>query len=576
MRSLLAQESIESAGSFRLYSLSMIRFGCLLVFCLCCNGVALTQTKSSSERVADSIVANPGFPADSWSEGMGLELEGLDAAWYNTANGDYFRRAKSSVDSVLNSATQSAAIQGSSPAAKNLFGRQLLLLYRVTLNLKYYKAAAELHAQLAAGCGVPSPEPSASASNAPCVAQPFLAEYASVFQQPQDFPNITKSFENAEGQPAPQVAVSLVDALPYYPQQDPGRATLIALLRRVAAKIAAPQAAPSPSSVDSLSVYALAKGVRLGYLPVSDLTRAKQAWGKISAKFDSSSTTASGDHDAAELGAFLLAATEIDQASTAAVARGETVVLDAWYNSQQRKNAAGQMESFHYKWSDMSDSGYALLGHMFRGYGAATETLDAAPTQENLRSAEFYLIASPDIPVKNPNPHYMTEKDASEIAAWVKQGGVLILLENDPPNADIAHLNLLADHFGIHFDDVLHHHIIGEQVEDGRIPVAPDGKLFHQAHTLYMKDTCAISLHAPTAVALLSDRGDVVMATAKYGRGTVFAAVDPWLYNEYTDGRKNPQIYNQFDNFAGGKELVQWLLQQHSRPATSARKKELQ
>jgi unsaturated rhamnogalacturonyl hydrolase len=53
------------------------------------------------------------------------------------------------------------------------------------------------------------------------------------------------------------------------------------------------------------------------------------------------------------------------------------------------------------------------------------------------------------------------------------------------------------------------------------------------------------------------------MATAKYGRGTVFAAVDPWLYNEYTDGRKNPRIYNQFDNYSGGKELVQWLLQQH-------------
>ena len=134
-------------------------------------------------------------------------------------------------------------------------------------------------------------------------------------------------------------------------------------------------------------------------------------------------------------------------------------------------------------------------------------------------------------------------------------------MENDPPNADIVHLNLLADRFGIHFDDVLHHHIVGDHVEDGRIPVAADGTLFHHAHTLYMKDTCAISLHA-TATALLRDRGDVVMATAKYGRGTVFAVVDPWLYNEYTDGRNDPLIYNQFDNFAAGKEFVQWLLQQ--------------
>ena len=54
-----------------------------------------------------------------------------------------------------------------------------------------------------------------------------------------------------------------------------------------------------------------------------------------------------------------------------------------------------------------------------------------------------------------------------------------------------------------------------------------------------MKDTCAISLSG-SAIPLLRDRGDVVMATARYGRGTVFAAVDPWLYNEYTDGRKTP------------------------------------
>jgi unsaturated rhamnogalacturonyl hydrolase len=58
------------------------------------------------------------------------------------------------------------------------------------------------------------------------------------------------------------------------------------------------------------------------------------------------------------------------------------------------------------------------------------------------------------------------------------------------------------------------------------------------------------------------------MATAKYGKSTVFAVVDPWLYDEYTDGRKLPQTY---DNFVAGKELVRRLLQQvaeegHSYP----------
>jgi unsaturated rhamnogalacturonyl hydrolase len=87
-----------------------------------------------------------------------------------------------------------------------------------------------------------------------------------------------------------------------------------------------------------------------------------------------------------------------------------------------------------------------------------------------------------------------------------------------------------------------------------------------------MKDTCAISIQRP-AVTLLRDGSGIVMAAAKYGRGTVFANVDPWLYNEYTDGRNNPKIYGQFDNFAGGKELVRWLLQQRPRigDATGAR-----
>jgi unsaturated rhamnogalacturonyl hydrolase len=497
-----------------------------------------------------------------WNEGVARELQGLDGLWYNTANGDYFRIVKARVDAILG---KSQTVQSSSPIAKALFGSQLLLLYRVTLGAKYYQAAEQLRAQLAPDCDLPA---TGSSSNSACVAQPFLAEYAYIFQQPQDFASITESFEKATDKSSPQLAASLVDALPYYPQQDPGRAALIALLKRVTATIVNSPATPSQAC---LSVYALSKGSRLGFLPVSDLARAKQSWSRVVARYDSGSDSGAP----AQLGPFLIAATEMDHASTATVARGETVLLDGWYNSQQRKNAAGQMESFHYKWSDMSDSGYALLGHMFRSYGADTETLDSAPTLQKLRGVEFYLIASPDIPVKNPNPHYMTEQDASEIAAWVKEGGVLILMENDPPNADIAHLNLLADHFGIHFEDVLHHHIVGEQVEDGRIPVAADGKLFHRAHTFYMKDTTAISLSGPAA-ALLTDRGDVVMATAHYGRGTVFAAVDPWLYDEYTDGRKNPRIYSQFDNFAGGKELVQWLLQQRPHSTTLARTKEKQ
>ena len=76
-----------------------------------------------------------------------------------------------------------------------------------------------------------------------------------------------------------------------------------------------------------------------------------------------------------------------------------------------------------------------------------------------------------------------------------------------------------------------------------------------------MKEICTISVKSP-AVSELVDRGDILMATSKYGKGTVFATVDPWLYNEYTDGRKLPAEY---DNYAAGKELARWILNQVPR-----------
>jgi unsaturated rhamnogalacturonyl hydrolase len=52
------------------------------------------------------------------------------------------------------------------------------------------------------------------------------------------------------------------------------------------------------------------------------------------------------------------------------------------------------------------------------------------------------------------------------------------------------------------------------------------------------------------------------MAVAKYGKGTVFAVGDPWLYNEYTDGRKLPPEY---DNFKAAQDLALWSIQQAKR-----------
>lgn len=587
----------------------------LVAMAAACAGALPANAESARECstiASKAIVAHEVTPAGKWDTEMGLRLKALEAEWYNTARGDYFVYAHRTVDAVLADPNWNAP--GRSPHADDLLGEQLVLLYRVTQKPEYYEAAKQLRLRLSTACGLDShPE----RESLPCRAQGFLAEYAAEFQQSGDFAAIARSLTSWDASTgntvkatsaAPEdrlfsvawMAASLTDSLASFPNNDPARDQALAALRLAAAALSRHQdphsgilhlaranaSAVAPPTVTWLYVYALLKGIRLGYLPPNFRADAAAAWHSALARYvrlDTSgrlilsgvpnvdNNSVPDEAEQTSLGAFLLASTEMDLASRGADGHGAVVLLDAWYNSQQRKNAAGQTESFHYKWTDWSDSGYSLFAHMLRSAGVATQTLPTAPTPEALAGAAYYAIVSPDIPAKNPNPHYMTDAEADVIVAWVRRGGVLILMENDPPNADIQHLNLLADRFGIHFDNVLHHHILGDHVEDGTIPVAGGGPLFHQPHTLYMKDTCAISLSG-SAIPLLRDRGDVVMGAARYGRGTVFAAVDPWLYNEYTDGRKTPAaIYSQFDNFAAGRELVQWLIQQ--RPQLPAEHK---
>jgi unsaturated rhamnogalacturonyl hydrolase len=402
--------------------------------------------------------------------------------------------------------------------------------------------------------------------------------------------------------------MALVDTLDYYPGNDPGRQQLIAILQRQAAAVARYQD-PSTglwyqvvdkpaakgnyfeSSAACMFVYGLAKGVRRGYLPERYLANAERGYHGILTRFvqtgpgDDVSLTSTvkgaglgGDpyrdgtyayyigekiitNDPKGVGAFLLAASEMETAANAKLGRGLTVLVDGWFNSQQRTDAFGQQVYFHYKWNTWDQPGYSLLGDIFRSFGAETNELDAEPTFHALRGAQAYLIASPDNADKNPHAHFANPEDAAQIANWVKSGGVLMIMENDTSFADLDHFNVVSEKFGIHFNSVLRKHVIGANWEQGRIDVDGRGPIFHHPHTLFVKDVCTISVHGP-AKAILIDRGDILMATAKYGKGTVYAMVDPWLYNEYTDGRKLPPAY---DNFAAGNELVRWVLEQVPR-----------
>jgi unsaturated rhamnogalacturonyl hydrolase len=579
---------------------------------------------------------------------LGTLLEGVDGVWLNTADPRYYNYIKNSVD-------QFVGPDGSIPTWKPqenqldsiLLGRQLLLLYGVTQDARYAKAATLLYQQLlrqprtaSGGFWHKQRYPDQMWLDGLYMAEPFYAEYAATFHHPEAFSDITHQFalldEHArdpktgllyhgwdeskrERWADKRTGVSsqfwaramgwqmmaLVDTLDYYPEQDAGRKQLLAYLRRDAAAVARYQDGATglwyqvmdkgaekgnylESSASCMFVYALAKAVREGYLPQSDLTTAERGYKGILSRFiqagpgEDVSLTGTvkvgglgGDpyrdgsyayyisektatNDPKGVGAFLLASMEMENAAKAKLGRGQTFLLDAWFNSQRRPDAFGQPVYFHYKWNDQSNSGFSLFGHIFNSFGANTKTLSTQPTLAALKQAQVYIIVSPDIPAKNPKPNYVQPEDAARIAAWVKAGGVLVILENDPGNADIDHLNLLSERFGIHYNNVLRNQVDGRKFEMGKLAIPGGGPIFHEPHTAYMKEICTISAKSP-ALPALCDRGDILMATAKYGKGTVFATVDPWLYNEYTDGRKLPAEY---DNYAAGQELARWILEQ--------------
>ena len=66
------------------------------------------------------------------------------------------------------------------------------------------------------------------------------------------------------------------------------------------------------------------------------------------------------------------------------------------------RTPSARPSSFHYKWSDDSNNGYSFFGRAFRRYGVKLATEPAAPTAASLAQAQIYVIASPDIPVQEP------------------------------------------------------------------------------------------------------------------------------------------------------------------------------
>ncbi|MEO7216043.1 hypothetical protein [Mucilaginibacter sp.] len=232
------------------------------------------------------------------------------------------------------------------------------------------------------------------------------------------------------------------------------------------------------------------------------------------------------------------------------------VTLDHYFNHETHKNASGQPERFHYLWEEKAQTGFSIFGEAFTKQGAVLNSLEVAPTVSKLAGSKIYIIVDPDSRKENPQPNYISAAHIDDIAKWVKAGGVLLLMANDSANVELPHFNELAARFGMHFNNDIANHVIDDKhFEDGAI-YTEGNAIFATAKKIFMKDACSISLSRKAKAALKNSAGAVIIAKAKYGKGFVLAVGDPWLYNEYVNGR----LPAGFENDKAAEDIASYLL----------------
>ncbi len=598
---------------------------------------------------ADTAYVESAKPSTKWSYDMGVLLKGVEGLWMQTGNVKYFNYMQKSVDFFVddNGNIRTYKIQDYN-LDNVLNGRILLTLYKVTSKEKYYKAALTLREQLKSqprtnvgGYWHKKIYPSQMWLDGLYMAEPFHTEFAQAFDEPEEaYNDIASQFIIMERKARdtktgliyhgwdeskvqkwadPKTGLSphfwaramgwygnaLVDVMERFPDNNKSKDSLKQILVRFAAAIQKVQDPTSglwydilnlpkekgnylEASASCMFVYAIAKGIRLGYLPNTYLPLVKKGYEGILKTFlitDANgqtnlhgTVTVSGlggnpyrdgsyayymsekviVNDKKGVGAFLQMASEMGMHTHLSEGKGKTVLLDNYFNSEKKKDITGVLKPYHYKWDEMYNNGFSLLGNVFHAHGVKTKTLSASPTLANLKNANIYLIVDADNATDNPTPNYMQQKEVEAITAWVKAGGVLVLMHNDKGNAEFEHFNKLANSYGINYNEDSYNRVIGSQFETGQVLVPKGNPVLPNTSKIYQKEVSSISLKAP-AKAVLKKDDLVIFAVTKLGKGTVFATADPWLYNEYTDGRKLPMEYQ---NLQAANDLVSWLLKQ--------------
>ena len=540
---------------------------------------AIAQGKSLAAEAAATVMSNlwkdsvviDTSKSSKWTYDQSLVLHGIERLWIQTANPEYFSFLQKSMELYKAQDYNRDNV---------LFGRILLTLYNVTGQVQYYKAASLLREQLKVQM--------LAKKGKLYMEQPFYAAYAKQFHETEAFDEIANQFiwmernaRDAKSGIAGSYEMALVDVLENFPVIHPKRDELVTILKKLA-ETQKNEQDPSTglwynilnspnekgnyldASSSAMFVCATAKAVRLGLLPSSYLAVSAKGYNGIIKKFIKKDDKGRANlnesliGDPKGIGAFIQAANEMEWHTAPKLGKKQVFLLDDYYNAEKKKDIRGVEYAYHYKWPEMYNNGFSFLGNVVTSNGLQTKTLSEAPTVSNLKDASIYMIVDADNITDNPTPNYMSDKDAQEIYNWVKAGGVLVLFHNDKPNADFTSFNKLSVLFGIHFNEDTHNRVVGKDYEGGKIVVPAGNQILKNVQTIYQKEVCSITVKAPAQPVLT--KGDlVVFATAKIGKGTVFATGDPWLYNEYTDGRMLPSMYQ---NAEAANDLVKWLIAQ--------------
>jgi len=610
------------------------------------------QSQPLSQQVASTAMSIwkdsftlEGDKVAKWRYDQGVILKGIEGIWNATGDARWYNYIQKSMDFYVK---DDGSIKGYRPDEYNIDhinnGKLLLLLYQVTGKEKYKKAVDNLRGQLKThprtsegGFWHKKIYPSQMWLDGLYMGQPFYAEYAKLFGEDTVFNDITRQFvlmerhardpktgllyhgwdesrqqrwadkttglsPNVWGRALGWFGMAMVDVLDHFPENHPGRDSIIQILNRFAKAVTSvqdtktglwydvPNKQSEPknyfeASASSMLVYTLAKGTRKGYLPATYQANAKKGYEGIVKQFikvEDGQTNLHGTvavsglggnpyrdgsfeyymsepvivNDPKGVGAFIKAAVEMEMLPTLSVGKGKTVLLDYYFNNEWKKDANGKMVRHHYTWEDKSNGGFSLLGNIFNSYGVQTKSLAVPASAQNLQNASIYIIVDPDFPKENKNPNYIQPEHTEAIYNWVKKGGVLLLFANDSNNVEFTHFNQLANRFGIHFNNNSRNRVTDKDFHIGTFNVPAKHSIFKTAKKLYLKEISTLNVKAP-AKAVFTDAGDVIMATAKVGKGFVFAVGDPWFYNEYVDGRKLPA---ELENYKAAHDLVKWAI----------------